>query len=295
MSDQPPSWLEPPPRPDLPPPRPDQASSWGTPWPPDSWTAQVPPSGPAARPAPAAAAERPKADWSWWLALLIFIGGIFLSGLVGVGLAALVKGGGMYYIVGILGEFLPMGLLLLWLNTGHVGWQAVIGFPARFWKEVGVGVIGGLAVYGATAIGVGMALYTIFHLITGRDVSTPEQLPGELSGIRLVLAFVLVVVAAPIAEEFFFRGCLFGAMRSRAPFWLAAVGSSVVFGLAHWDPGSETDPVPVADALLLVTMMFFVGCGLAYVYEKRGNIVACMAAHATFNLLGLGFIVLGVG
>jgi membrane protease YdiL (CAAX protease family) len=37
-------------------------------------------------------------------------------------------------------------------------------------------------------------------------------------------------------------------------------------------------------------VLAFVGFGLAFVYERRGTIVAAMAAHGAFNLFG--FLVL---
>jgi membrane protease YdiL (CAAX protease family) len=33
--------------------------------------------------------------------------------------------------------------------------------------------------------------------------------------------------------------------------------------------------------------MVFTGVALAYLYERRGNVVASMIAHATFNTIGL--------
>ena len=37
-------------------------------------------------------------------------------------------------------------------------------------------------------------------------------------------------------------------------------------------------------------MICFVGFGLAYVYERRGSLLANMAAHATFNAIGFALI-----
>ena len=39
--------------------------------------------------------------------------------------------------------------------------------------------------------------------------------------------------------------------------------------------------------------MVFTGIGLAWIYERRGTIVAPMAAHMTFNVVGL-VVILGV-
>ena len=43
---------------------------------------------------------------------------------------------------------------------------------------------------------------------------------------------------------------------------------------------------------LLVPVMFVVGMGLAFLYERRGALTASIAAHAAFNLVGYTLIVL---
>ena len=59
--------------------------------------------------------------------------------------------------------------------------------------------------------------------------------------------------------------------------------SAVVFGAAHYQGQWQ-------NGLLLSLVMVFIGLGLAFIYERRGNIVANMAAHATFNVIGFIFI-----
>jgi CAAX protease family protein len=89
-----------------------------------------------------------------------------------------------------------------------------------------------------------------------------------------------VVLAAPIGEELFFRGFLFAALRARHGFWSSALLSSAAFGLVHVVQGS----------FLLVPIIFVVGLGLAWVYERRGSLLASITAHATFNAIGLAII-----
>ena len=47
------------------------------------------------------------------------------------------------------------------------------------------------------------------------------------------------------------------------------------------------------DFLLIIPSLMVVGIGLALIYEHRQSVLASMAAHATFNLVGYVFIVLG--
>jgi membrane protease YdiL (CAAX protease family) len=82
-------------------------------------------------------------------------------------------------------------------------------------------------------------------------------------------------VGAPIFEELAFRGVLFAALRSRMGFVPAAGASAVIFALGH--------PYDLA-GLLTIT---WIGLVLAWLYERTGSLVACMAAHSAYNLSSL--------
>lgn len=229
--------------------------------------------------------QPPLPTWRWWEAVLVYTFGVIIAGLVVAPFVA--DCGHGFYLTGFVAEVIPLGVLVGWLQWFHKGWTRVIGFPRRFWKEAGIGVVGGVFVYLIGAVAVGTLLQWIFEAIAGHPVQTPEQV-CNVEGIYILEAVLTVIVAAPISEEFFFRGCLFRAIRGRRPYWIAAIGSSALFGLVHWGPDDRS---AMPGAWLLVSVMFFVGLGLSYIYERRGNIVASMAAHATFNIIGLLFII----
>jgi membrane protease YdiL (CAAX protease family) len=52
-------------------------------------------------------------------------------------------------------------------------------------------------------------------------------------------------------------------------------------------------PSPAIDAFVLQLTMVFTGIGLAWIYERRGTILASMAAHVAFNVVGL-VVILGI-
>jgi membrane protease YdiL (CAAX protease family) len=262
-----------PPRPDVPLPAPRGM-------PPPAGVSPVP-----GMPAPTGSdGVRPRSTWKWWEAILVFFVGLIVGGFVALPVIAVFGTGSNAATVAsnVIGEVVPGGLLVLWLRTYHKEWKGAIGFPRRerLPGEVARGVGFGLALYLVIAFGVAAILTLVFEQASGKNTHTPEQLP-HLSGIAIFWAALLALVVAPIVEELFFRGCLFRSLRDRHSFPLAAIVSAFCFGLVHYVPG------PWQDTLLLMTIMVFTGLGLAWFYDRRGNIVASMAAHATFNLIGL--------
>lgn len=79
------------------------------------------------------------------------------------------------------------------------------------------------------------------------------------------------IVFAPIFEELVFRGLLYGTLRARLGWPLAAVGSALVFALAHG--------YGVAGLL----SVFLSGLLWAWVYERTGSLLAPILAHVVNN------------
>ncbi len=96
-----------------------------------------------------------------------------------------------------------------------------------------------------------------------------------------VAAGILIIVAAPISEEIFFRGFLFGGFRKRLSFPIAALISGVIFGLFHYTGASSFTVVP---------QLAFLGFAFCCVYEETGSIYPTIALHMLNNTLA--FIVL---
>ena len=71
---------------------------------------------------------------------------------------------------------------------------------------------------------------------------------------QYLLAFVSLVIVAPIAEEVLFRGYLFGKLRKYAPVWLAILITSVLFGIVHfqWNVGLDVFALSIVLCLLRV-------------------------------------------
>ena len=106
----------------------------------------------------------------------------------------------------------------------------------------------------------------------------PQELGADDSSTALFFVAVLVCVAAPIAEELFFRGFCFTALRRWIGVAGGAIATGVIFGGIH--AGS-------ADPVFLVPLGVF-GALLCVLYHRTGSIVPCMVLHALNNSLALG-------
>jgi membrane protease YdiL (CAAX protease family) len=77
------------------------------------------------------------------------------------------------------------------------------------------------------------------------------------------------VLAAPIFEEFIFRGQVFGGLRRSLPAWQATAASAALFAVIH--PPLAMAPV------------FVLGLCTAVAAERSKSLLAPMVAHALYN------------
>jgi len=162
--------------------------------------------------------------------------------------------------------------LVVWVRRTR-GSLAPLGLR-RGWtgRDVAAGVGGGLVAIVAGVIVIGLTL-SVVEALTGHR-------PDVTSGLRSVAGpwvfaeALLAVVFAPLCEETFFRGFLFGGLRRRWRLVPAALVSGAFFGFAHVEPIRFVG---------LATM----GAILAVIFERRRTLTASIAAHATINVLAV--------
>jgi membrane protease YdiL (CAAX protease family) len=97
-----------------------------------------------------------------------------------------------------------------------------------------------------------------------------------------VAAGILIIVAAPVSEEIFFRGFIFGGFRRRLSFPIAAILSAAIFGLFHYT-GSGS--------LAVIPQLAFLGFALSWVYEETGSIYPTIALHMLNNAFAFAVLV----
>jgi membrane protease YdiL (CAAX protease family) len=146
-----------------------------------------------------------------------------------------------------------------------------------------------LAVVSVLAAGVSYYLLTALYASL-LHLHGNEKLPKELgvgkSTAALVAAAVFVCVVAPVAEELFFRGFIFGALRRMRILiggremgtWVAAFITAILFGLAHTGSASPKYLIPLG----------FLGFVLCLLRWRTRSLYPCMALHSVNNSLALG-------
>ena len=155
------------------------------------------------------------------------------------------------------------------------------------WTDIGLS-IGGIVVYFILAA----ILLSIFSIFPWFNAEQAQNIGFNTSlyGFERMLAFLTLVVVAPIAEELIFRGYLYGKMREKfsqvtSEIWsviISALLVSVVFGIVHmqWNVGVN------------VFAMSLVACALR---EYTGTIYAGILLHMIKNGLAFYFLfVLGI-
>ena len=237
-----------------------------------------------------------KATWRWWEALIAALLASLAGALASLPLVIILKPdatgpvGGDGLFIGIVSNAVTLGVLILWLRTAHPGWADIIGWPERSGvvRELAIGAVLGVLVRiaaGFVATGVVFVLRDAFD----RPVSLPTQVSTDLTGWGLVSFAIFALVAAPVLEEFTFRGLLFRSIADRRGFWPGAIVSAVAFGAFHLlTPGDGVD------VLALGIIHVGTGLGLAGIYWRRRNLLASIAGHAAFNLIAVVAIIAGL-
>jgi uncharacterized protein len=244
------------------------------------------PAGPP--PPPTEAPRREGATWSWVEAVGVYVVAFLIAGMLSLPvLNAFDEDSDLANMTATLvAALVIIGILIGWLSMYHRGWVGVMRLPerGRWGAEILAGFLFGVGLYVVAVVFVGGILLILLNALSGEQVQAPEQVPEGLSAVGIAVTSLYAIVIAPFGEELFFRGVLFRTLRDRHGLRIGLLGTGVGFGLIHFIPGSPVD------AALLMLVMAFTGASLGYLYERRGTIVAPIAAHMTFNVIGLVLI-----
>ena len=221
------------------------------------------------------ASEDVRPPWPWWYGPLAFIAGavcgFITAGIVWAALGvddpsespgAIVAG-----TVLLDGSLVGAALLFASFVRRPRGWQFGLR-RTKFWPAVGWAALGLVTFY------VFAAAYTAV-LNPHVEQSVAKDLGADQSTFGLVVAGVMIICVAPFAEEFFFRGFFYGALRTRFSVVVAALIDGLLFGAIHFEGGT--------DGLLIVPPLAVLGFIFCLVYERTRSLYTVVALHSINN------------
>jgi membrane protease YdiL (CAAX protease family) len=146
-----------------------------------------------------------------------------------------------------------------------IGWHRGEGVM----REMGAGIVGYIAGLPLLAL----ALIPVLLLSRSAGSVPSHPIVNEISSDPVSLAIVMALAClwAPVVEETFFRGTLFGFLRRRWHWSVAGVASGLLFAMMH------------PQGWMAVPLLGTIGFTLSTIREWRGSIIASMTAHALNN------------
>ena len=179
--------------------------------------------------------------------------------------------------------------------TGMIGWLFYASrrkgcgtlardFGFRFrWIDPLIGFGAGFA----TLIVTGIISQVIAQLAGEPPVGNSDAIFGgqEGSSVGLVLLALGAAIGAPIVEELFFRGLALRAIERRFGPVIGIIGSSTVFGLLHFQPGTWVSVVTLIVVIGGYAVVFSI---LTRAFRRLGPAIF---AHMTINGIGVAVLV----
>lgn len=217
--------------------------------------------------------------WQWWDGPIAYTASLAAAILLGVPLAFFVPMGLLEGILVSASAALLAVAVPVWIAARRLGGARALWGPVR--PRAGdalMGVAAGLTGFVVLNIGLSALLQFLYDLVGAPLPPVQEELQ-QLARDPVTMPWVLVavVVFAPLGEELLFRGLLFQRLRRQAGLWPAALGSGLVFGLAH----SQSALALLLAAVLLALLAQLLRRPLAGALQRpvvRGAAVAVVVA-----------------
>jgi len=173
----------------------------------------------------------------------------------------------------LLGSQASFGLAGLWLirSANRKGHPLPPLFVGRYDRSLVVGAITGLGLFGFGS------LYTAaLKLWVGGTPPSPWNAVESMSSSARIVLLLFGAFGAPVAEEIFFRGYLFGMFKRADHVWAGILISAALFATAHF---SDLYNVPA---------VFLYGVVLAWVFHRTQSLLSSMTGHTVNNALAIG-------
>jgi membrane protease YdiL (CAAX protease family) len=165
--------------------------------------------------------------------------------------------------------------------------KAVLGISRLpSWTDIGLSILAVLPYY----IVSGMLVYVGIEVLQVIDPEVGQDIPFKNLSVRIeyIVAFITLVVMAPLAEELMFRGYFLGRLQEKTGKWAAVLVTAVLFGLMHVIGVSEGGGVVLQWGAAVDTFaMGLIAGGLRVV---SGSIWAGVLLHSIKNGIAFYFL-----
>ncbi len=239
---------------------------------------------PAQPPEPPELPEGVAPRWPAWYAGVGFLVAL-IGTLIAVGVVAAATGAGSddddptFTIIATLMQsliFIGTAVLFASFTRKPKPWHFGLR-RAPFWPTLGWAALGMVSFYVVAAV------YTAL-VSPDAEQTVAQDLGADQGTFGLIAAGFMVICVAPFAEEFFFRGFFYKALRSKYSVIVAALIDGALFGVIHYDFSG-------ADALLILPPLAVLGFMFCLVYEKTGSLWPVIGLHAFNNAIAYGVAV----
>ena len=102
----------------------------------------------------------------------------------------------------------------------------------------------------------------------------------------LSVALFAILIAAPMIEEYVFRGLLLSYLKQKLGFKNGLLLSALIFSLFHFSPSQGVSN------FALIASLFVLSLYLGFLYERQASLIAPIALHMTFNSISVMRILL---
>ena len=139
-----------------------------------------------------------------------------------------------------------------------------------------------------------MVTMSIARVVFLVDMQQKQAIPFSQSMLathwQFIMAFVVLVVLAPIVEELLYRGYLYGKLRNSFSIWLSIIITSIAFGAAHLWVGPD---LPLQWAVAVDT--FTLSLVMCATREYTGAIWVPIMMHMAKNGIAFYFLFINTG
>ena len=162
------------------------------------------------------------------------------------------------------------------LVTLLIFWIVFLIRKKKFTREVGIRKI---PVNGILPIAIMAAAFNVITTVIISFVPWPQewmdsyiQNSSAIDG--SLMAWLTAVLMAPVLEEIVFRGLVYTRLKKGLPVIVAAILTSLAFGIAH-------------GTVIWAIYTFIFSMMLIWVFEKFQSLTACILLHMAYNLSGM--------